>query len=85
MSWPCHEVSEFQDFLTHAQTVCTLLFPPPREARASPYAGKRGTGDEAKGVHVALERLCKCQTHSEASFSSATGSLLSFSCVFLGL
>ena len=24
-----------------------LLFPPPREARASPYAGKRGTGDEA--------------------------------------
>ena len=22
-------------------------FPPPREARASPYAGKRGTGDEA--------------------------------------
>ena len=25
-----------------------LLFPPPREARASPYAGKIGTGDEAK-------------------------------------
>ena len=24
-----------------------LLFPPPREARASPYAGKIGTGDEA--------------------------------------
>ena len=24
-----------------------LLFPPPREVRASPYAGKRGTGDEA--------------------------------------
>ena len=24
-----------------------LLFPPPREARATPYAGKRGTGDEA--------------------------------------
>ena len=25
-----------------------LLFPPPCEARVSPYAGKRGTGDEAK-------------------------------------
>ena len=25
-----------------------LLFPPPREARATPYAGKRGTGDEAR-------------------------------------
>ena len=25
-----------------------LLFPLPREARASPYAGKRGTGDKAR-------------------------------------
>ena len=29
-----------------------LLFPPLREARASPYAGKRGTGDEASYGHA---------------------------------
>ena len=27
-----------------------LLFPPPREARASSYAGKRRTGDEARSM-----------------------------------
>ena len=35
-----------------------LLFSPPREARASPYAEKRGTGDEAKrstGSHKSLD------------------------------
>ena len=30
-----------------------LLFPPPRKARASPYAGKIGTGDEAReGIEI---------------------------------
>ena len=34
--------------MTHAQTVCTRPFlPTPCEARASPYAGKGETGDEA--------------------------------------
>ena len=50
MSWPCHEVSEFQDFLTHAQTVCTRpFFFLPRAKRAR--LRKRGTGDEAN-IHT---------------------------------
>ena len=33
-----------------------LLFPPPREARASSYAGKIGTGDEAK-LTASMKRI----------------------------
>ena len=46
MSWPCHEVSEFQDFLTHAQTVCTRpFFFHPRAKRARlPTREKVGLG-----------------------------------------
>ena len=31
-----------------------LLFPSPHEACASPYAGKRGTGDEAICLHACM-------------------------------
>ena len=42
MSWPCREVSEFQDFFTHAQTVCTRpFFFLPHAKRASLHAKKK--------------------------------------------
>ena len=37
----------------HAHTVCTR--PSPREACASPYAGKRGTGDEASSYDCIIK------------------------------
>ena len=46
-----------------------LLFPPdpPREARASPYAGKRGTGDEAKAVAI-HEYIQICHVDNESTY-----------------
>ena len=44
-----------------------LLFPSPREARASPYAGKRGTGDEATMDTCPIHQppiIAMCSTHN---------------------
>ena len=65
-----------------------LLFPPPREARASPYAGKRGTGDEARSApaktgpiaiimrtNEAPPSYCSCIAIQAAMDSSDVGDL----------
>ena len=60
MSWPCREVSEFQDFLTHAQTVCTrpfLFLPRTLRGARLPAREKRGTGDEAIKPHPIMSHL----------------------------
>ena len=48
-----------------------LLFPSPREARASPYAGKRGTGDEAKAEveqpEIHLLALCSSSVEDQTA------------------